>query len=145
MIIESRYIRFQPASAASFMSHHPISPVSSASGDRGQSAEQRPPCATIRTTIGRRRGTDGLDPFATLDSALERRGVRFVLIGVAGANYYAIPRQTLFATQDRDLLLPLYSANLLAAWQVCMASGLDLWSAGGPLDLPLDLRDDSRG
>ncbi len=71
--------------------------------------------------------------------ALSNAGVRFVLIGVAGANYYAVPRVDLFATQDRDLFLPLDAANLLGAWQALSASGWSLWAGDEPLGEPLDL------
>lgn len=64
--------------------------------------------------------------------------MRFVLIGVAGANYYARSAASLFATQDRDLFLPPDAANTLAAWATCRDLGLELESAGGPLGEPLD-------
>jgi hypothetical protein len=65
--------------------------------------------------------------------ALHQRGVRFVLIGVAGANYYARSAASLFTTQDRDLFLPPDAANTLEAWAACRELGLELESAGGPL------------
>jgi hypothetical protein len=80
-----------------------------------------------------------LDPFARLLDALHQAEVRFVVIGVAGANYHAVAHQTLFATQDRDLLLPLEPNNELACWRACLASDLELTSAGGPLESPIDL------
>ena len=52
-----------------------------------------------------------------------------MIIGVAGANYYAASGSTLFVTQDRDLLLPLDPENLLRAWQCCRDSGLNLWAS----------------
>ena len=45
-----------------------------------------------------------MDAFARLVRLHERAGVRFVLIGLAGANYYARSGATLFVTEDRDLL-----------------------------------------
>ncbi len=62
-----------------------------------------------------------------------------MIIGVAGANYYAGSGSTLFVTQDRDLLLPLDPDNLLRAWQCCRDSGLNLWGDDEPLGDPLDL------
>jgi hypothetical protein len=64
--------------------------------------------------------------------------VRFVLIGVAGANYYARSAASLFTTQDRDLFLPPDATNTLAAWAECRGLGLALESAGEPLGEPLD-------
>ena len=79
-----------------------------------------------------------MDAFARLVRSLERAGVRFVLIGLAGANYYARSGATLFVTEDRDLLLPLDPDNALAAWGVCEAMGLELGCGREPLDRPRD-------
>jgi len=79
-----------------------------------------------------------MDAFARLVRSLERAGVRFVLIGLAGANYYARSGATLFVTEDRDLLLPLDPDNALAAWGVCEAMGLQLRCGREPLDRPRD-------
>ena len=79
-----------------------------------------------------------MDAFARLVRSLERAGVRFVLIGLAGANYYARSGATLFVTEDRDLLLPLDPVNALAAWGVCEAMGLELRCGREPLDRPRD-------
>jgi hypothetical protein len=76
------------------------------------------------------------DPFTELARALIAADVRFVVIGVWGANYYATGR--LFVTQDQDLFLPRSAANLSAAWLVCEQLGLDLGSNSGPLDQPRD-------
>ena len=75
-----------------------------------------------------------MDAFARLVRSLERAGVRFVLIGLAGANYYARSGATLFVTEDRDLLLPLDPDKALAAWGVCEAMGLQLRCGREPLD-----------
>lgn len=64
--------------------------------------------------------------------------MRFVVIGLSGANYYARSAGTLFLTQDRDLFLPLDPANALAAWRACAALRLDLFCAAEPLDRPRD-------
>ena len=64
--------------------------------------------------------------------------MRFVLIGVGGANYYAHAGSAVFTTKDRDLLLPLEPDNLVACWQACEATGLELWSEREPLDRPRD-------
>ena len=59
------------------------------------------------------------DAFHQLVQELGRRHVRFVIIGVAGANYFATNAGTLFTTEDRDLFLPPDPENLLRAWQGC--------------------------
>jgi hypothetical protein len=76
--------------------------------------------------------------FHALVAALGESGCRFVVIGVAGANYYAIAGSVLFATLDRVLFLPPDPANLLAVWQVCQQQGLELTVAGEELDQPRD-------
>jgi len=76
--------------------------------------------------------------FHDLVRALRAEQVRFVLIGVAGANYYAAAASVLFATKDRDLFLPLDPDNLVRAWHACESLGLELTSSGEPLDRPRD-------
>jgi len=79
-----------------------------------------------------------MDPFARLARSLVRAGVRFVVIGLSGANYYARSGGTLFVTQDRDLFLPLDPDNTLAAWRTCESMRLDLFCGREPLDRPRD-------
>jgi len=64
--------------------------------------------------------------------------VRFVVIGVGGANYYARSAGLVFTTLDRDLFLPPDPGNLLRAWRACSAEGLELSSGDEPLGSPLD-------
>jgi hypothetical protein len=77
--------------------------------------------------------------FHDLVRALAAGGNQFVLIGVAGANYYAPGASALFATRDRDLFLPPDPANLLRVWQACESCDLELTVAGEPLDQPRNL------
>jgi len=79
-----------------------------------------------------------MSSFAPLARALGESGVRYVLIGVWGANLHAHRGGVVFTTQDRDLFLPPEPENLLAAWQACEACGLVLSSGGSPLDQPRD-------
>ena len=72
-----------------------------------------------------------MDPLLRLTRELHERAVRFVLIGVAGANYYAMAGSDSFLTQDRDLFLPLDPDNLVACWAACEA-------VEEPLDSPRD-------
>lgn len=72
-------------------------------------------------------------PFLRLVQGLLQRRVRFVLIGVAGADYWARSGGTVLTTQDRDLFLPLDSNNLLATWEAARETGFELWSGLEPL------------
>ena len=78
------------------------------------------------------------DPLSPLLRALQERGVRFVLIGVAGANHYVLPGSPLFVTTDYDLVLPLDPDNLVRAWAACEDAALSLWVGEEPLDGPRD-------
>ncbi len=80
-----------------------------------------------------------MDGYVQLVDALLRADVRFVLIGVGGVNYYMLPRQPAFVTEDRDLLLPLDPANTLRCWQTAESLGFALWTFSEPLGAPLDL------
>lgn len=64
--------------------------------------------------------------------------MRFVLIGVGGANFYAHAASASFVTRDRDLFLPAEASNELRAWRACESAGLDLWCGDEPLDRPRD-------
>lgn len=79
-----------------------------------------------------------MGPFEQVVAALNARGVRFVVIGVSGANYYATSGSSLFVTADRDLYLPPDPATAVAAWAACESVGLELWSGREPLDRPRD-------
>lgn len=79
-----------------------------------------------------------MDPFARLARALKKARVRFVVIGVAGADYYARSAGLLFTTQDWDLFLPPDPRNALRAWKVCEEAALELWLGDEPLGLPRD-------
>ena len=80
-----------------------------------------------------------MDPLVPFARALHDRAVRYVLIGVGGANYYALGGSTVFSTEDRDLYLPLEPGNLVRCWEACEAANLQLWSGEEPLDSPRDL------
>jgi len=75
----------------------------------------------------------------SLFAALNEAQVRYVVIGVAGANYWARSGQTVFATQDLDVFLPPDAANTLAAWRAAEACGLDLSCGDEPRDRRRDL------
>jgi len=76
--------------------------------------------------------------FPSLVGALHQRGVRFVLIGVWGANFHAPDASAVFTTLDYDLFLPPEADNVLEAWRVCDDLGLSLRAGAEPLATPRD-------
>ena len=78
-------------------------------------------------------------PLAPLARSLAAWDVRYVLIGVSGANLYGPAGQAIFSTDDFDLFLPTDPENLVKAWTACEEAGLDLWLTNEPLDRPRDL------
>jgi predicted nucleotidyltransferase len=79
-----------------------------------------------------------VEGFHDLIRVLGERQVRFVVIGVAGGNYYAHAASVIFTTQDYDLFLAPDPDNLLSAWGACETVGLSLWSGSESLDIPRD-------
>ena len=79
-----------------------------------------------------------MDPFLALVRALGRHNVRYLVMGVWAANYYALAANLVFRTEDRDLFLPPDPDNLVRCWSACGETGLDLWSGDEPLDSPRD-------
>ena len=77
-------------------------------------------------------------PLLPLARALASRAVRYLVIGVSGANFYGPDAQAVFTTDDIDLFLPLDPENLLAAWDACDECGLALRAGIEPLDQPRD-------
>lgn len=77
-------------------------------------------------------------PLAPVARRLAARSVRYVLIGVSGANLYGPAGQAVFITKDFDLFLPPDPANLVLAWAACEEAGLELWLMAEPLDRPRD-------
>ena len=77
-------------------------------------------------------------PVTPLCRILAQRSVRYLLIGVSGANLYTPVPGTTFVTQDYDLFLPPDPGNLERAWAACEKCSLDLWLGGEPLGRPRD-------
>ena len=77
-------------------------------------------------------------PIAPVAREFGNRGVRYVLIGISGANMWAPDGQPRFVTSDFDFFLPPDANNLVNAWATCEGMGLNLWSGNEPLDQPHD-------
>jgi len=98
---------------------------------------RRPPIAR-RVRQGETDPLKRREPFYRLLESLRKARVRFVVIGVWGANYHAHSAGVIFTTEDRDLFLPADPANALRAWRVCRAEGFQLLCGDEPLGEPLD-------
>ena len=94
--------------------------------------------SSVSISGARDRADRRVEGFPDLIRLLGERQVRFVVIGVAGGNYYAHAANVIFTTQDYDLFLAPDPENLLSAWGVCETVGLSLWSGSEPLDMPRD-------
>lgn len=70
--------------------------------------------------------------FARALAALREAGVEFVVVGVAGIDFYARTPGEVFATVDLDALLAPAAANLRAALQVLTARGYVFEAGGDP-------------
>lgn len=79
------------------------------------------------------------EPLARLGQALANERVRYVTIGVAGANLWARSGHSIFSTNDYDLFLPTDADTSLRAWRAAEACGLALFCGDDPLDTPRDL------
>jgi hypothetical protein len=77
-------------------------------------------------------------PLAPFARELDARAVRYVVMGVSGANLYAPSGQAIFVTDDFDLFLPPEADNLVRTWAAGDATGLELWLGKEPLDRPRD-------
>lgn len=76
---------------------------------------------------------------ARLFRALNQARVRYLVIGVGGADLHAEKYKARFHTNDLDIFLPGDAANLVGCWRACEDAGMTLWCNGEPLDTPRDL------
>jgi hypothetical protein len=79
-----------------------------------------------------------MEAFERLVRSLTGARARFVVIDLAGANYYARSGADLFVTPDHHLFLPLDPDSVLTAWGSCEATGLELLCGREQLDQPRD-------
>ena len=72
------------------------------------------------------------DPYRKVIDRLNRQGVAYVVVGMAGINYYAKNAAEMFATVDYDLFLEPTLHNVEKAVQLLSAMGFTLTTAKGP-------------
>jgi len=75
----------------------------------------------------------GRDPYRAVIQQFNRRGVRYVVVGMAGINYYARNSAETFATLDYDLLLEPSLSNVERAILVLQQFGFTLGTSTGLL------------
>ena len=73
------------------------------------------------------------DPYRQVIARLTQRGVRYVVIGMAGINYYASTPAETFATLDYDLFIEPTLSNVGKAVRALQALGLTLGTSDGAL------------
>ena len=73
------------------------------------------------------------DPYRSVVQAFNRRGVRYVVVGMSGINYYAKSPAGTFATLDYDLFLEPSTKNVEAAVQSLRRLGFSLGTSQGAL------------
>jgi hypothetical protein len=71
------------------------------------------------------------DPYLAVLKRFNRRGVRYVVVGMSGINYYAMSPAETFGTLDYDVLLEGSFANVKKAVEELQKLGLTLSVAGG--------------
>ena len=74
-----------------------------------------------------------LDPYRSVIQAFNRRGVRYVVVGMSGINYYAKSPAETFATLDYDLFLEPSIRNVEQALQALRRLGFTVGTARGLL------------
>lgn len=74
-----------------------------------------------------------IDPYGAVLKKLKGRGIRFVIIGVSGINYYADDPGEMYSTQDLDVLVRPDGKSVLAALGILEKEGFRIESNGEPL------------
>lgn len=74
------------------------------------------------------------DPYLSVIRAFNRVGVQYVVVGMAGINYYAQGPADAFATMDYDLFLKPTLPNVQKASNQLARLGLSLGTAAGALE-----------
>ena len=73
------------------------------------------------------------DPYRTVIQQLNRQGVRYVVIGMAGINYYVDTPAHAFATLDYDLFIEPTLANVAQAVRCMTRLGFTVGTSAGVL------------
>jgi predicted nucleotidyltransferase len=87
-----------------------------------------------RAVIGRPERRKPPDPYQRVIQRLNRRGVRYVVVGMSGINYYAQKSAETFATLDYDLFLEPTLPNVEKVVRVLSGLGFTIGTAAGRLE-----------
>ena len=74
---------------------------------------------------------DSDDPYRTVIQTFNRRGIRYVVVGMAGINYYARQSSEMFATLDYDLFLEPTLKNIRQASEALKVLGFTVATSAG--------------
>ena len=77
------------------------------------------------------------DPYRAVIQRFNRRGVRYVVVGMAGINYYARHPAETFATLDYDIFIDPTLKNVEQAIRSLNGLGFTMGTADGPLEARL--------
>lgn len=77
------------------------------------------------------------DPYRAVIRRFNRNGVRYVVVGMTGINYYARRPAETFATLDYDVFIEPTLKNVERAIRSLRGLGFAMGTAGGPLETEL--------
>lgn len=80
------------------------------------------------------------DPYRAIAQRFNRLGVRYVVVGMSGINYYARNAAEMFATLDYDLFLEPTIHNVAKALRGLRAMGFTVGAAQGLVETHADVR-----
>ena len=80
------------------------------------------------------------DPYLIVIQDFNRKGVKYVIVGMSGINFYAKDARDTFSTLDYDFFLEPFLSNVKKTIEVLKKLGFTLGTSKGLLD-PADLRE----
>ena len=110
--------------------HHGFDPSSGAAGAVARNTALLSPTSVVGTSLD---GDDNVDEWIRACVALQRAGVRFLVVGAFGAQLHFLFSANRIATADIDLLLPRDADEVLRALLALRDAGFALESGGEEL------------
>ena len=75
------------------------------------------------------------DPYLVVIQAFNRKGVRYVVVGMSGINFYARDASETFGTMDYDFFLEPFLSNVQKATEALKGLGFSLATSEGILEI----------